>query len=157
MTRHFDSVPEGIELRFDPEEVQVLADLPRVLAGLRDPSDDPGAARLSPHAYPDDHEADAEWRRYAGGELTTARSADRSAFQMVVEAAREGPVVISEEEAGAFLRVVNEVRLVLGARWGLEAATDYDGLRPEARDVLGHLGWVVEDLAEVLTRRLDDR
>jgi hypothetical protein len=157
MTRHFRSVPEGIEMSFDPEEVQVLSDLPRVLAGLGDPSDDPGAARLSPHAYRDDDEADAEWRRYAGGELQTARSADRSAFQMVVQAAGEGPVVISVEEAGAFLRVVNEVRLVLGARWGLEAATDYDDLRPEARDVLGHLGWVVEDLAEVLTRRLDDR
>lgn len=157
MTTHFDPVADGIEVRFDDEEIQVLADLPRVLAGLGDPDSDPGAARLTPQAYPDDDEADREWRRYAGGELETARSADRSAFEMVIEAAADGPTVISVEEAAAFLRVVNEVRLVLGARWGLETADDYGDLRPEARQVLGQLGWLIEDLSEVLRARMDGR
>lgn len=157
MTTHFEPVDDGIEVRFEDEEIRVLADLPRVLAGLGDPATDPGAARLSPKAYPEDEEADEEWRRYAGGELETARSADRSAFQMVVEAAADGPTVISVEEAAAFLRVVNEVRLVLGARWGVERAEDYEELRPEARQVLGQLGWLIEDLSEVLRARMDDR
>lgn len=155
MSRTFRPVPEGIEVSLGDEERRVLADLPEVLAGLGDPGSDPGAARLSPPAYPDDDDADAEWRRYAGGELETARSADRSAFVSVVEETAAGPVVMSEEEAGAFLRVVNEVRLVLAARWGVEEAADYERLRPEARQVLAHLGWLMEELSEALRMRMD--
>lgn len=168
MARHFDLVPEGVEVRFTAGEARLLSDLPQVLAGLGDEAEDPGAARLNPPVYLGDPEADAEWRRLAGSELSSARRTDRSAFEMVVDAVLEqagdvpdpadeepGPVVISEEEAGAFLRVVNEVRLVLGARWGIDGPDDFEHLRPEAGEVLSYLGWLVAELAEVLGAALD--
>lgn len=168
MARHFRLVPEGVEVRFTPGEARLLSDLPQVLAGLGDEAEDPGAARLNPPVYLGDPEADAEWRRLAGSELNSARRADRSAFEMVVDAvleqvgddrdlAEEEPesVVISEEEAGAFLRVVNEVRLVLGARWGIDGPDDFEHLRPEAGEVLSYLGWLVTEIAEVLGAALD--
>jgi len=167
MARHFRLVPEGVEVRFTPGEARLLADLPHVLAGLGAEAEDPGAARLNPPVYLGDPEADAEWRRLAGSELNSARRADRSAFEMVVDAvlehvddrdpAEEEPesVVISEEEAGAFLRVVNEVRLVLGARWGIDGPDDFEHLRPEAGEVLSYLGWLVTEIAEVLGAALD--
>lgn len=165
---HFAVVPDGIELRLTDVEVTFLTDLPRLLAGLGPAETDPGAARLSPPVYLGDPEADAEWRRLAGTELEASRRADRSAFQAVLQAvagslpksARSEPegsvgtAVISRTEADAVLRVVNESRLVLGARWGVETTEDYDDLRPEASEVLSFLGWLVSDLAEVLEETL---
>ncbi|MGA7269468.1 MAG: DUF2017 family protein [Acidimicrobiia bacterium] len=165
---HFALVPEGVELQLTDLEVTFLMDLPRLLASLGTAEADPGAARLSPPVYLGDPEADAEWRRLAGTELEASRRADRSAFEVVLEAVRDslpesrgdepegslGRAVISRPEADAVLRVVNEARLVLGARWGIETAGDYDDLRPEASEVLSFLGWLVSDLAEVLEETL---
>lgn len=159
MGHYFRLVPTGVEVDFSLEEAAFLSDLPRVLADLGETADDPGAARLNPPAYLGDPEAEAEWRRFAGGELDAARRADRSSFETVMaavaEADDEAPVVMSLEEAGAFMRVANEVRLVLGARWGIDVPEDFDDLRPEASAVLSFLGWIVEELAAVLASALD--
>ncbi|MFP3915019.1 MAG: DUF2017 family protein [Actinomycetota bacterium] len=155
MPEHFRLVPEGVEVSLTPEEALVLGDVLTVLARMGDSSDDPGAARLHPPVYLDDPEADAEWRRLAGTELSAARRADRSAVEMVLEATEtahgsgEDPV-ISTGEAEALLRVLNDVRLVLAARWGVDSPDAYDRLRPEAADVLSFLGWLVSELAIVL-------
>lgn len=160
MGHYFRLVDDGVEATFASHEVAFLADLPRVLADLGDPGDDPGAARLNPPVYLGDPDSEEEWRRFAGGELDASRRADRSAFETVVDALAEqdadpATFVISDEEAGAFMRVANEVRLVLGARWGIDGPDDYDRLRSEAGAVLGFLGWVVSELAEVLGQALD--
>ncbi len=155
MSDRFARVGDGIEVNLQAGEVGFLAGVLEVLAGLGGPEEDAGAARLSPPAYPDDPDADEEWRRFAGGELDRARRADRSSFELVVQAAADGPTVMSMGEASAFLRVVNEVRLVLGARWGVEGPDDYDTLRTEAGDALGYLGWVVAELAELLSSEFE--
>lgn len=159
MGHYFRLVPAGVEVRFSPEETAFLSDLPSVLARLGEAAEDPGAARLNPPAYLGDPEAETEWRRFAGGELEAARRADRSSFETVMAAMAEAgdaaPVVMSLEEAGAFMRVANEVRLVLGARWGIDVPEDFDDLRPEASAVLSFLGWIVEELAVVLGSALD--
>lgn len=152
---HFRLVPEGVQVDLTPEESVFLADVLAVLARLGDMSEDPGAARLHPPVYLEDPEADAEWRRLAGTELRAARRADRSAVEMVLDAvetahAEGDDVVISVGEAEALMRVLNDVRLVLGARWGVESPDSYHDLRPEAGDVLSFLGWLVSELAIVL-------
>lgn len=163
MDRFFRLVDDVVEATFAPHEVAFLADLPRVLADLGDPGEDPGAARLNPPAYLGDREAEDEWRRFAGGELDASRRADRSSFEMVVSTladegdAEAATIAMSVEEAGAFMRVVNEVRLVLGARWGVDGPDDYERLRPEAGAVLSFLGWIVSELAGVLGQLLDRR
>lgn len=155
MAGHFRLVPDGVEVDFAPEESVFLGDVLSVLGRMGDPDEDPGAARLEPPVYLDDPEADEEWRRLAGTELSAARRADRSAFEMVLEAvddaaSGDGTVVISPAEAEAMLRVLNEVRLVLAARWGVDTSDAYERLRPEASDVLSFLGWLVSELAIVL-------
>lgn len=153
----------GIGVRFAGVEVHLLRDALAILEGLGTPEDDPGAARLSPPAYLGDAEADSEWRRFAGTELDSARRADRSAVDLLLDAVetggalddRVGTTVASALEAAAFLRVVNEMRLVLAARWGIDTAEDYDALRPEAGDVLNFLGWIITDLTDVLSETLD--
>ncbi len=153
----------SVVARLTGVEASFLKDAVEILEGLGTPEEDPGAARLHPPVYLGDPEADTEWRRLAGGELRTSRRADRSSFQLVLDAVEEGgatgsdtgEATISLLEAAAFLRVVNEVRLVLAARWGIDTAEDFEDLRPEADDVLTFLGWIVTELAEVLGDALD--
>ena len=161
----FDLVDDGVEMRANGTEVRLLRDAVVLLESLGTPDDDPGAARLSPPVYLGDPEADAEWRRLAGSELDSSRRSDRSAFDLVLDALAEGgaegdkigATIISDLEAAAFMRVVNEVRLVLAARWGVDTAEDFARLRPEADDVLVFLGWLVSDLADSLGEVLDTR
>ena len=61
---------------------------------------------------------------------------------------------MSNEEADAFLRVLNEGRLALGARFGLEVEEDHDQLPEEQRDIMDYLGWLLEDLTSELSRSL---
>lgn len=154
----FELVTGGVEMTANGIEVQFLRDAVVLLEGVGTPENDPGAARLSPPVYLGDPEADVEWRRLAGSELTSSRRADRSALDLVLGALEEGgaegdtvgSAVISQLEAAAFMRVVNEIRLVLAARWRVDTAEDFARLRPEADEVLGFLGWLVSDLASVL-------
>lgn len=163
MTPRFVLAGDRIEVRLSGVEVRFLSDAVMILEGLGNPTDDPGAARLAPPVYLGDPEADAEWRRFAGGELETSRRADRSAYEMVLAAVEEagaagetmGQAAISHAESAAFMRVANEVRLVLAARWGVDTADDFADLRSEAGDILSFLGWVVSDLADVLGEALD--
>lgn len=158
MPEHFRLVPEGVEVDFRPEESILVGDVLSVLGRLGDPSEDPGAARLAPPVYLDDPEADSEWRRLAGAELSSARRADRSALEMVLEAvdtAQGEEVIVSAAEAEAMMRVLNEARLVLAARWGVDTPDAYEDLRPEASNVLSFLGWLVSELAMVLGGGLD--
>lgn len=166
MNSHFMIVGEGIEVRFSAGEIAFLSDVPKILAELGDPDLDPGAARLSPPVYLDDPEAEEEWRRLSGSELEASRRADRAAFEAVLEAVSGsidksegedgvGFTTITRGDADALIRVLNEVRLVLGSRWGIDTAGDYERLRPEASDVISYLGWLVSDLADVLSEALE--
>lgn len=84
--------------------------------GLTDDSElpaDPILARLLPDAYSDDPEASGEFRRYT--ELSL-RSGKVAAAQTVLATlpAHGGRVRLSEPEAQAWLRALNDVRLSLG-------------------------------------------
>lgn len=162
-TDRFRIVRDGVSIALSGPEAELLKDGLAMLEGLGRPANDRGAARLNPPVYLDDAEADAEWRKFAGSELDSARRADRSAYELLLDSVaaagadpdRLGSVVASRHEAIAFLRVVNEIRLALAARWEIETPDDYDDLRPEAHGVLDFLGWIVSDLADVLADDLD--
>lgn len=158
MSDRFVVVPDGIRMRLAAIEVALLSHVPAALAELGPPESDPAAARLGPSAYVEDPEADAEWRRFTGPELDTARRADRSMFEVLLDRlsqARTEEITVPVAEAEAFLRVVNDMRLVLGARWHIEEPGDYASLRPEAEQTLGFLGWIVADLSGTLSARFD--
>lgn len=134
------------------EERTFLGDILPFLATVGMPDDDPAAARLHPPVYLDDEEANQEWWRFMGSELTRARREDRELFRRVLEAG-EGSVIDSET-ADAFLRVVNDARLALAARLGVEVEEDHDRLPSDARQVLDYLGWILEELTEALSLTL---
>lgn len=149
---HFRSVKTGIEVRLTPEERMFFGDVLPLLAGVGLTPDDPAAARLRVPVYLDDPEANDEWWRLMGFELDEARRADRAVFGRAVSSVK--PVILDDEEANAMLRVLNEARLALGARLGIDIEADHDALSEESRQVMDYLGWVQEELTIELMRRL---
>jgi hypothetical protein len=96
------------------------------LVGLSDNakvSDDPILARLLPDAYRDDEAAAGEFRRYTEHGL---RSGKVASAQTVLGTLPEdgGRVLLTEEQAQAWLRSLNDIRIALGVR--LEVTEDRD-------------------------------
>lgn len=129
-----------------------LGDVLPLLAGIGARGSDPAADRLMVPVYLDDPEANDEWWRLMGEDLDAARQADRAVFSKMVKG--EDPVVLDLEEADAVLRVLNEVRLALGARLGIEVEADHDEMGEESRQVMDYLGWIQEQLTIELSRAL---
>ncbi len=134
------------------EEKEFLSDVLELLASVPATGDDPATLRLQVPVYLDDPEANSEWWLFMGEELSIARSADRGVYRRVMES--DGKLELTTEEADAFLRVLNEGRLALGARFGLEVEDDHDRLPDEQRQVLDFLGWVLEEMTAALTSAL---
>ncbi len=152
MQRRFRSARGGIDVDLTADEKSFLSGLLELLAGIQAGADEPASRRLYVPVYLDNPEANEEWWRLMEGELAAARNADRHVFQKVLEG--PGRAQLSNEEADAFLRVLNEGRLALGARFGLEVEEDHDRLAEEQRDIMDYLGWLLEDLTSELSRSL---
>ncbi|GIH74830.1 DUF2017 domain-containing protein [Planobispora longispora] len=121
----------GVIARFDAAEVSILRSLLSQILELVEPgpgSDDPleralgigpseqptdpVLARLFPSAY-EDHELSAEFRRYTE---TTLREGKRADARTMLDSAAPGTVELTREQAQAWMRALNDVRLALGTR-----------------------------------------
>ena len=81
-------------------------------------SEDPALARLFPVAYEDAEAAD-EYRRFTYTELHQAKVAGLELFaRQLAEMAPD--IVLDDESAGIWLSALNDLRLVIGSRIGLE-------------------------------------
>lgn len=149
---HFETVDGTIEVRLSPEERAFLGDVLPLLAGIGAPGADPAADRLQVPVYLDDPDANAEWWRLMGSELEAGRRADRAVFERTVSSHQ--PIALSDAEADAVLRVLNEARLALGARFGIDVEDDHDDLPEDSRQVLDYLGWIQEELTLELMKAL---
>ncbi|CAN5838856.1 hypothetical protein BH24ACT3_BH24ACT3_02240 [soil metagenome] len=131
------------------ELLRTLADQLSNLLG----SDDPSLRRLSPPAYLDDAEADAEFQRLMGEDLETSRRAQLTLLAESAEATE-----LDEEQVLAWMGAVNGLRLVLGTRLDVSEEFDEDSLRrldpddPEtaALAVYHYLGWLLEHLVRAV-------
>lgn len=149
---HFTSVRGGIKADFSSAEKAFLGDVLPLLAGVGSVGEDPAATRLNVPVYLDNPGASEEWWRLMGRDLSEARRTDREVFGRVVQSGSS--VTLSDGEADAFLRVLNEARLILGARMGVEVEEDHDQLPEDQRQTLDYLGWILEELTDELSRSL---
>ena len=104
-----------------PEAADPDADPLASLVGI-DPDavrpDDPALVRLLPDAYADDDEASADFRRFTERSLREGKAAN--ARTAVATLARSGDkVVLTDDEATAWLLSLNDLRLALGVRLGI--------------------------------------
>jgi hypothetical protein len=133
------------ERRFLSQVLDLLADVGKI-------EDDPAEARLAVPVYLDNPEANDEWWRLMGEELDISRRSDRDLYRRVTT--KDGPTMLDENEADAFLRVLNEGRLAFAARIGLEVEDDHDWLPELEMQALDYLGWVLEELTAELSKGL---
>lgn len=121
----------GLRLRLEPVEVSVLTalltQLDATLGG--EDADDSVVQRLYPSAYPDDDAADADYREITESGLRAERQ-ERAAACAAELAAQ---VDLSDRAvATRWIKVLNDLRLVLGTRLGVtEDDPEFDLADPE--------------------------
>ena len=91
------------------------------LVGLEGPTEspsDPAVARLFPVAYLDDEVAAADFRRYTEPDLRSEKLSNLGLVAQLLQSDTE-KLELSEQQSNAWLRSLNDLRLVLGTRIGV--------------------------------------
>jgi Domain of unknown function (DUF2017) len=129
-----------------------LADQLREL--LAETTDDPVVRRLFPTAYHDDAERDREYQQLVRDELLERRLAALATVEDTLEASE-----LDEEQLNAWLRGLNDLRLVLGTRLDVsEAPLDVDADDPDAPAyaVYEYLGFLLSEVVDALSDGLPE-
>ena len=135
----------GVLLRLSPEERALVASLAEELRAQLDAgTDEPSLRRLFPPAY-DDEQDEQAYRELAGDGLLDGR---RQALELL--AATAGSDRLSPEEADAWLRALNDLRLVLGTRLDVQEDALLEGPQSPELALYGYLSWVQEQLVAAL-------
>ena len=126
-----------------------------ILESVGRESGDPAERRLSVDVYPDDAEAQSEYGRLMAPEMDRQRQTDRAAVTSSLEAARDGPVKLTTAEGESWLTVINEARLALAARLGIEEegwgeTRDVGSPPAPAMVLLVYLTGIQDDLIQAL-------
>ena len=146
---HFARKGEQIVTQLSDAERGFLRDALTLLGSIGDQPDDPADRRLNVPVYLSSPTNDEEWRSGFGSSLEAGRLADRSVFGSWLDSTQ--PATLSIEDADAVVRVINETRLALAARLGIDVAADYEKLDEMDRQALDYLGWLLEELTEALS------
>ena len=145
----------------EPEHTDPLA----AMVGIGTDSDapeDPALARLLPSAYPQDREADEEFRRLTQEGLRQRKTAS---VVVVLESLHTESKLVEIDAQGcqSWMTALNDLRLVLATRLGItadpasqawteeEAATDQ---RANLLAIYDWLGYLQDTLVRVLSKRL---
>ena len=152
---------DRVRVRLAQDEVAILRGLPDQLRSvLAEGGDEPVNQRLFPPAYLDvaDIEHDTEFHRLMHDDLVTEKLAN---LDLVTDTLARGStsvrrwtVELTDEEATAWLGVLNDLRLALGVR--LDITEDFHGdvndtdPRAPALRLLSYLGWLEEQLLDAL-------
>jgi hypothetical protein len=143
-----------VRLSFPAAERELLRGLPaELLLMLERTPDDPSLERLFPPAY-EDADDEGEYRTLMGAELLHD---SRRALELL--GATADAELLDVDQADAWLRALNQLRLVLGTRLGVSEETmvgEVDPGRPDAHGLAlyGYLSWLQEQLVEALSADL---
>lgn len=105
------------------QDADPLAEIVGIDETVAHPTDE-AMVRLFPDAYVDDDEASMEFRRFTERGLRERRREQSKTVELLLERANQGPTTLAEPEARAALGVLNDMRIVLGVRLGIEQDED---------------------------------
>jgi Domain of unknown function (DUF2017) len=134
-------------LRLPEHERALLREVAeRTRARLAD-EDDPALRRLFPSAYTDP-ELEREYQNLTRRQLASGRERALEVLQATVDRPS-----LSPDEADAWLRALNDTRLVLGTELDVREELDWDAFGSEdpralEHAVYGYLSWIQEQLVE---------
>ena len=140
----------GVDVRLPPDEREFLRTLAPEMREALGGGDDLAVGRLFPDAYPDHPDREAEYRLLAHTELMDSHLAALATLEESVDAGH-----LDEEQAHAWMRAINEVRLVLGVRLdvseeGTERPKSVDDPRVPAFAAYDYLSLLQGELVEAL-------
>jgi uncharacterized protein DUF2017 len=145
----FRQTPAGdITVALAPHEREALRELAGAVRALvAEDVDAPSLRRLFPPAH-DDPQLQAEYSELTRAQLKRGREQALDVMQATVD-----QDVLSADEADAWLRALNDVRLVLGTRLDVTEDFDWDALDrddPRAPDLAAYAysSWLQEQLVE---------
>lgn len=136
----------GVRLDLDETERGLLRQIAEEVRELLDEEpDDPSLRRLFPTAH-EDPEREREYRELTHDQLVSGR---RRALDVLSETAEND--LLTAEEADAWIRAVNDARLILGTRLDITEDYDWDALgegTPRAQELAlyAYLSWLQEQL-----------
>ena len=146
-----------IRLSLSAEERELLRGLPGQLEEVFEAApEDPSLRRLSPPAYSDQPEHEAEYRRFMGDDLRQRQRAALAVLRDTADAER-----LSEEQGQAWLSALNSLRLVLGTQLDITeedevAEPDPTDPRAPALALYGYLSWLLDQVVDALAEGLPD-
>jgi hypothetical protein len=124
--------------------------------GPTSPPEDPVLARLFPDAYSDDEAAAGEFRKYTEQGLRSGKVAAANTVLATLPAGG-GRVRLTADDAQAWLRALNDVRLALGTRLGITEdyedemeLPDWADPRSAYLEIYHWLGYVQDTLVRAL-------
>jgi uncharacterized protein DUF2017 len=146
--RRFEPTAEGrIHLKLPADERAVLWDLAESMQELVSEDDDPALRRLFPPAH-EDPELEREYRELTRGQLEAGYKDALRLWKTTLDSD-----LLSPDEADAWLRALNAVRLVLGTGLDISEDLDWDAVTPDDPHatelaVYAYVSWIQEQLVE---------
>jgi hypothetical protein len=136
-------------LRLNQTERVLLRMLHAELRTLLEDPDDPDLQRLFPPAH-EDAERDEEYQELVRSQLVDGRTRALATLERTL-----GADTLTAEEADAWLRVLNDLRLILGTRLDVTEETMLSELDPDDPNahefaVYAYLSWLQEQLVAAL-------
>ena len=126
--RPFGARGADVAARLDPAEAGILGllidQLEQLLAAdAEDFVGDPVLARLLPEGHRGDPELAADYRELTESALRSGKADDLATVRATLPP-EGGDVRLDDDQAGAWLRTTNDLRLAMGTRLGIEADTE---------------------------------
>jgi hypothetical protein len=147
-----------LRLQLEPIENQVLGNLLGELSAvvLEDEADDPVVRRLFPAAYPDDADADTEFRSMTETSLRDERVERIDACVAELDSGQDIDLA-DPDTATRWIQTINDVRLSIGTRLGI--TEDEPDLDPDDEDAQPKLVyyWLTGLQDSVVTALMDHR
>jgi hypothetical protein len=134
----------------DDDERALLRGLPRQLRELL-ATDDPSLLRLFPTAYTDDPKREAEYQDLMREDLLELHRGALEVMEETIDATD-----LDEDQLVAWLKAVNQMRLVLGTRLDVTEDLYDEGMDPSDPRAPGfalysYLGWLQEHIVQALS------
>jgi hypothetical protein len=148
----------GLRLQLEPIEGQILGNLLGELSAvvLDDEADDPVVQRLFPAAYPEDDEADSEYRLMTETGLRDERVERIDACVAELDSGQD--IDLGDPDiATRWIQTINDIRLAIGTRLGI--TEDEPELDPEDEDAQPKViyYWLTGLQDSVVTALMDHR
>ena len=138
-----------IGLRLPPHERALLREVALSIRTRLADEDDPALRRLFPPAY-DEPDREREYRDLTRSQLVSGREQALDVLESTVD--RNS---LSPEEGDAWLRALNDARLVLGTALDVDEELDWDTIdsgNPRAPEyaMYAYLSWIQEQLVDAM-------